>query len=176
MPIVARSVLARTRQYAPVAPGTRSPAYSRPSAQTGRSRHFLIHFKAINRTEQRTLNPRVRGSSPWRRTRDDLGLYQPRVFFLCPVCPGFLGMLDPCLLGGRVLAGGRLVKNGAIGLDQPSERLPKSIRGAITAGTDPQPGCRPLPVLPAERVAPRPADSIRTLGCSSLPETAPVGP
>src|SRR5271169_3042366 len=25
--------------------------------------------------EQRTLNPRVRGSSPWRRTGTDLGLY-----------------------------------------------------------------------------------------------------
>ena len=26
--------------------------------------------------QERTLNPRVRGSSPWRRTRADLGLYQ----------------------------------------------------------------------------------------------------
>ena len=34
---------------------------------------------SVNRTEQRTLNPRVRGSSPWRRTRYDLGLYPFRV-------------------------------------------------------------------------------------------------
>jgi hypothetical protein len=39
------------------------------------------------RTEQRTLNPRVRGSSPWRRTRPDLGFHRPKVFFTCPVCP-----------------------------------------------------------------------------------------
>jgi len=29
-------------------------------------------------TQQRTLNPRVRGSSPWRRTRSDLGFYRSR--------------------------------------------------------------------------------------------------
>jgi len=38
-----------------------------------------------------------------------------------PVCPGFAGVLAPCLLGGRKLAGGQLVKNGAIGLDQLPE-------------------------------------------------------
>ena len=30
--------------------------------------------------EQRTLNPRVRGSSPWRRTRNDLGFHCSRSF------------------------------------------------------------------------------------------------
>ncbi len=35
-----------------------------------------------NRTEQRTLNPRVRGSSPWRRTRPDLVLYPRRALML----------------------------------------------------------------------------------------------
>ena len=39
------------------------------------------------RTEQRTLNPRVRGSSPWRRTRSDLGFCHSRSFFMCPFCP-----------------------------------------------------------------------------------------
>jgi hypothetical protein len=38
--------------------------------------HVVIDWQQITdkkRTEQRTLNPRVRGSSPWRRTRIDLG-------------------------------------------------------------------------------------------------------
>jgi hypothetical protein len=60
----APSVLARKRRYAPVASGTRSPADSRPSAQHGTSRHSLIN----------SLNLRVRGSSPWRRTRSDLAV------------------------------------------------------------------------------------------------------
>ena len=128
-----------------------------------------------HRTEQRTLNPRVRGSSPWRRTRDDLGLYRPQVFFLCPVCPDFAAVLAPCLLGGRMLAGGRLVKNGPIGLDQLSGGPPTRLHSAITAGTDTPPGCRRYRFSPAERLAPRPADSIRTFvarhspGCACLP-------
>ena len=32
--------------------------------------------------EQRTLNPRVRGSSPWRRTRSDLGFYHLRAYVM----------------------------------------------------------------------------------------------
>jgi hypothetical protein len=32
--------------------------------------------------EQRTLNPRVRGSSPWRRTRSEQALYVPALIFL----------------------------------------------------------------------------------------------
>jgi hypothetical protein len=37
------------------------------------------------RSTQRTLNPRVRGSSPWRRTCSDLGFYRFRFFFCAPV-------------------------------------------------------------------------------------------
>jgi hypothetical protein len=44
------------------------------------------------RKNQRTLNPRVRGSSPWRRTRTDLGFYRPRLFFSCPFCPHVCSM------------------------------------------------------------------------------------
>jgi hypothetical protein len=39
-------------------------------------------------------------------TRTDLGLYRLQVFLYATVCPGFLGVLAPCLLGGRMLAGG----------------------------------------------------------------------
>ena len=42
--------------------------------------------------EQRTLNPRVRGSSPWRRTRTDLGFYKNQVIFSCPFCPHVCSM------------------------------------------------------------------------------------
>ena len=58
-----------------------------------------------NRTEQQTLNLRVRGSSPWRRTHPDLGFYRSWAFFSCPVCPDFLPALAPCLLGDRMLTG-----------------------------------------------------------------------
>jgi hypothetical protein len=88
----APSVLARKRRYAPVASGTRSPADSRPSAQHGTSRHSLIN----------SLNLRVRGSSPWRRTRSDLGFL--RVFD--PISGGvsdrFVPLVAPRLLIGRV--------------------------------------------------------------------------
>jgi hypothetical protein len=48
------------------------------------------------------------GSSPWRRTWDDLGLYQLWVFFLRPVCPDFLTVLTRCLLESRLSDFGRL--------------------------------------------------------------------
>jgi hypothetical protein len=49
--------------------------------------HSVLHAPLAQLAEQRTLNPRVRGSSPWRRTRTDLGLYRSRLFFMCPFCP-----------------------------------------------------------------------------------------
>jgi hypothetical protein len=88
------SVLARARRYAPVSSGTHSPVDSRIAVQSGRSRYYLTVSIQINRTEQRTLNPRVRGSSPWQRTWDDLGLYRPRVFF----CVWFVPLFWPCSL------------------------------------------------------------------------------
>jgi hypothetical protein len=57
-------------------------------------------------------------------------------------------VLAPCLLGGRMLAGGRLVKNGLIGLDQSSESLPMLLPIAIVAGkaaAKPSPVNSPLP-------------------------------
>ena len=47
---------------------------------------------SVNRTEQRTLNPRVRGSSPWRRTRSDLVLYPFRAAPRWPF-PGHVGSM-----------------------------------------------------------------------------------
>ncbi len=76
--------------------GRREPAFARvsrkeravlaasdaPTAAAIRSaRSSVLAFSAIaplaQLAEQRTLNPRVRGSSPWRRTRPDLGFSRP---------------------------------------------------------------------------------------------------
>jgi hypothetical protein len=119
--------------------------------------------------EQQTLNLRVRGSSPWRRTRDDLGLYRLQVFFLCLVCPDFLGVLAPCLLGGRMLAGGRLVKNGPIGLDQPSEAPPVRLRGGDNRRNGLAAVLSSVTVLPSEGLAP----VQRTQSAPSSPATPP---
>jgi hypothetical protein len=56
-----------------------------------------------NQTEQRTLNPRVPGSSPWRRTRTDLGFRRSRSFLMCPVCP-YVGSVFAAV--GRAVAAG----------------------------------------------------------------------
>jgi len=51
-----------------------------PVSRQRASANVLVKYS--NRTpEPRTLNPRVRGSSPWRRTRTDLGFYHSRSFF-----------------------------------------------------------------------------------------------
>jgi hypothetical protein len=70
------------------APGRRQPPRdAHPIRRSGRS---LLTSGRCQRAplaqlaEQRTLNPRVRGSSPWRRTCDDLGFYDPRSFFCAP--------------------------------------------------------------------------------------------
>jgi hypothetical protein len=65
------------------------------------------------------LNPRVRGSSPWRRTRFELGFYRPRLFFMCPFCPHVCSVFarahGPCNPG--------LVKNGLSGVGAAPDRL-----------------------------------------------------
>src|SRR5215472_9307590 len=57
--------------------------------------HSVLKAPLAQLAEQRTLNPRVRGSSPWRRTRTDLGFYQSQVIFTRSVCPGFPAALAP---------------------------------------------------------------------------------
>jgi hypothetical protein len=57
-----------------------------------------------------TLNPRVRGSSPWRRTRTDLGFSSIQVIFMCPFCPHVGSMFARELGPGR----GGLVQSGRI--------------------------------------------------------------
>jgi hypothetical protein len=48
--------------------------------------HYPIQFSQINRIQELTLNSRVRGSSPCRRTVLTWGL-SLQVLFMCPFCP-----------------------------------------------------------------------------------------
>jgi hypothetical protein len=100
-------MFARMSRYRPAAPGIRRPAVDacdrtgrQVTVDSGTSRY---QFRGKNRMEQRTLNPRVRGSSPWRRTRTDLGFHCSRSF----LCARFVPMLAPCWLVShdRVAAG-----------------------------------------------------------------------
>jgi hypothetical protein len=125
--------------------------------------HRVLDAPLAQLAEQRTLNPRVRGSSPWRRTRSDLGFYQFQVIFMCPVCPGFLPMLAPCLLGGRMLGPGWLVQFGSIGLDQSEEPVPSPFRGRVTQRDSrrqivPRPMRHPLSGSPSVMDSARPAE------------------
>ena len=63
--------------------------------------HSVLNAPLAQLAEQRTLNPRVRGSSPWRRTRDDLGFHPSRLFFMCSVCPHVGSMFARELGPGR---------------------------------------------------------------------------
>ena len=73
--------------------------------------HSVLNAPLAQLAEQRTLNPRVRGSSPWRRTRTDLGFLRSRSFFRCPICPHVGSVLAPESGPGR----GGLVQTAAIG-------------------------------------------------------------
>jgi hypothetical protein len=70
--LAVRSMFARTSRYSPAACGIGRLVVDisdrtgwQVMADSGTSRYQL---RVKNRPEQRTLNPRVRGSSPWRRT------------------------------------------------------------------------------------------------------------
>ena len=83
-------------RFAPCLLGCRGTARQRPSshgtrprgqpyrlARRGTWRHMMIRGKGV-KSNRAALNPRVRGSSPWRRTRPDLGFYlfRPLVLIL----------------------------------------------------------------------------------------------
>src|SRR6516225_2039292 len=55
--------------------------------QFGTPWYFAALSGTVKLAEHWTLNPRVRGSSPWRRTRSDLGFHRSRSFLMCPICP-----------------------------------------------------------------------------------------
>jgi hypothetical protein len=90
------------------------------------------------------------------------GFISPRPSFYAR----FVAIFCQCLLGGRMLAGGRLVKNGPIGLDQPSGSPPARPHSVITVGTDPAAGLSLVSALPIARLAP----VQRTQSAPSLPE------
>ncbi len=67
--------------------------------------------------EQQTLNLRVRGSSPWRRTHSDLGFYRSGSDVVCPICPhvgSVLARVSGPGHGGLVTSGRFRAQRGAV--------------------------------------------------------------
>ena len=130
-------MFARMSRYGPVAAGTRRDRILRGTAYSGTSRHVLALVGTGKLVEQQTLNLRVRGSSPWRRTHSDLGFYRSRLFFMCPVCPHVGSVLARVSGPGR----GKLVQSGRIGaLRRPSwldNFLDQWSRPSVFPGADP---------------------------------------
>jgi hypothetical protein len=101
------SMFARMPRYAPGSirhPQLDADAGDRTEWQLpARASIVCQQFKENKRTEQRTLNPRVRGSSPWRRTLTDLGFYRSRSFhfflvrFVPVAAPWLLACTDPAI-------------------------------------------------------------------------------
>jgi hypothetical protein len=114
--------------------------------------------------EQRTLNPRVRGSSPWRRTRSDLGFYKNQVIFSCPFCPHVCSMFARA--HGPSNPG--LVKNGPSGARCGANRpgaAPCSAARAALGSLDQW--SRPSARAPGTRLAspmPMPSRSVKPAG------------
>jgi hypothetical protein len=86
------SVFARMPRYGPAGRGTHVTLPRRVAVQLRTSQHSCDSSLQKTFSEHRTLNPRVRGSSPWRRTRSDLGFHDSRSFFMCPFCPHVCSM------------------------------------------------------------------------------------
>ena len=135
-------------------PGPKRPRW--PSASPIANRH-AVH------PGQRTLNLRVRGSSPWRRTRSDLGFYCPRLFFSCPFCPHVCSMFARA--HGPSNPG--LVKNGPsrarCGGNRPGaapSRMASPAPGSLDQWSRPStrtPGAHPKSPVPMPSRSARPA-------------------
>jgi hypothetical protein len=103
-----------TPRHQTAQPGTRSAPDRRPG---GMSRQPPSPGGTCRQPGPPTLNPRVRGSSPWRRTRPNLGFYHSRSFFMCPFCSRAGSVLARELrLGRRGLVITRLIRVGVLKL------------------------------------------------------------
>ena len=95
--------------------------------------HSVLNAPLAQLAEQRTLNPRVRGSSPWRRTRSGLGLYPFRAAPRWPFL-GYVGSmcareftlvvwglsrLGATLSTARACSPGRSARRGCAGIPNP---------------------------------------------------------
>ena len=136
------SMSARMPRYPPTTSGTRSAAPIRETGQNGSSRHVLSLFDSSSRgrnEQSSALNPRVRGSSPWRRTRHLFTWsFITSRSFLCPVCThSAFGSLARSVLARRSDGGQRrLVKKERFSLDQANwSPLPAQLPSATSAGT-----------------------------------------
>jgi hypothetical protein len=111
MPADGCSVVARMPRYAPAASGTRSAQRIPANGQNGSSRHMPVSSSTRSERNNRKncgllirgFGVQVPGGAP---ARSDLGFYDSRSFFMCPVCPGSPPVLAPCLLVGRMLGPG----------------------------------------------------------------------
>ena len=72
--LVPEAMFARMSRYTPAPPGTGSPGLPYSPARHNMARHDA---PLAQLAEQQTLNLRVRGSSPWRRTLPELGFCYP---------------------------------------------------------------------------------------------------
>jgi hypothetical protein len=102
------SMFARMSRYGTVADGTRRHRVLRGAAQSDTSWHVPALADTGKLAEQRTLNLRVRGSSPWRRTHLTWGFIAPGHFlcvrFVPMLAPRWLVSQDPIVAGLSNLA------------------------------------------------------------------------
>jgi hypothetical protein len=145
---------------------------------------------ALGALGQTTLNPRVRGSSPWRRTRIDLGFCRFRSFFMCPFCPHVGSALARELRPGRgrfVNLAGSWPRRGLWHpswldnfLDQwsiPSVKVLHVVLPVRYAAWKPAGSARRTSVAPAgQAVASRPFRACAYDGSSGVSATGAAGP
>jgi hypothetical protein len=93
MTVVARCLLGcrGTTRHAAAEPGTGTGGVADEPAQADTESTDLAR-------EQRTLNPRVSGPSPWRRTRPDLGVFDHIGDAQCPFWGSLEAVVAPWLL------------------------------------------------------------------------------
>jgi hypothetical protein len=125
--------------------------------------HRVLDAPLAQLAEQRTLNPRVRGSSPWRRTRDDLGFYRFQGHFYVSGLSRFPVPACSLLARRSDVRAGLARPVGSIGLDQSEEPVPSPFRGRVTQRDSrrpivPRPMRHPLSGSPSVMDSTRPAE------------------
>jgi hypothetical protein len=152
-------MFARTPRYGPAGRGTHVTSARGVAVQLRMSQHSRDSSFQKSASEQRILirgfGVQVPGGAPgltW-------GFTTPGHF----LCVRFVHMFAPCLLGGRERGAGRLVKNGPMTQDQPSEPLPMRLHSAIAAGRSSVAGLSSVSGWAVAAGAGGPADSIRTV-------------
>ena len=118
-------MFARLSRYHMIVPGTRRQENWRSRGQNGIARHCAV----VAERKTAALNPRVRGSSPWRRTRTDLVFY--RFIVILAVAGGArVGPLwDQTLYGDHLRAG----FSGVVACVRPGCRAGSAFSGSFSS-------------------------------------------